>query len=322
MTTVLVSVMCLTYNHEKTIRKCLEGFIMQKTNFKFEVCIHDDASNDNTVSIIKEYEEKYPHLLKCIFQKENQYSTKGLGEVRRQQYAKDRVKGTYMAWCEGDDYWTDPNKLQAQVDMFKSDNSLGLIHTDFDIYLESRQITLNSVQSLTLNTFVGDCKRKYWSSSFFYPHTIKTCTVMMKTSIYYSAVDCLESNGANLIVDFGLFFYCAYYHNIGFLDRSTTVYRRTEGSLSNQTSTQKQLEFQRTLLALKGILVNALCLSEYYSRVLDNNKYLIESRLQVNNKVIDLRRIRILLTYKVFGLVHYWPYYYKKLMLNLQKDKG
>ena len=69
----LVSICSITYNHAPYIRQCLEGFLMQKTNFAFEVIINDDYSTDGTTEILKEYAEKYPHIIKPIFQQENQY---------------------------------------------------------------------------------------------------------------------------------------------------------------------------------------------------------------------------------------------------------
>lgn len=114
---VKVSVFCLAYNHEKYIGKCLEGFAMQKTNFPFEVLVHDDASTDGTAAIIKEYEKKYPDIIKPIYQTENQHS-KGVKIIRENLMFK--AKGEYFAWCEGDDYWTDCNKLQKQIDFLDS----------------------------------------------------------------------------------------------------------------------------------------------------------------------------------------------------------
>ena len=113
----LVSICCLCYNHEPYIRECLEGFMMQMTNFAFEVLIHDDASTDKSAEIIREYEAKYPDIIKPIYQTENQYS-KGVGVTRVFQYP--RSKGKYIALCEGDDYWTDPYKLQKQVDFLEA----------------------------------------------------------------------------------------------------------------------------------------------------------------------------------------------------------
>jgi glycosyltransferase involved in cell wall biosynthesis len=113
----LVSICCLTYNHEPYIKQCLDGFLMQKTNFPFEILIHDDASVDNTQNIIKNYELKHSDIIKPIYQKENQYS-KGIGVSRVYQFP--RAKGKYIAMCEGDDYWIDPYKLQKQVDFLET----------------------------------------------------------------------------------------------------------------------------------------------------------------------------------------------------------
>ncbi len=111
--TPLVSVYCLAYNHEKYIRDALEGFVSQKTNFPYEVFVHDDASTDNTAEIIREYANKYPQIIIPIIQKENQYS-KGVPILRSCIYPL--MKGKYIAVCEGDDYWCDDRKLQVQVD--------------------------------------------------------------------------------------------------------------------------------------------------------------------------------------------------------------
>lgn len=110
---IKVSVLCTAYNHEKYIRQCLDGFVSQKTDFAFEVLINDDASTDNTAKIIKEYEEKYPEIIKPIYQKENQHSQK----IKiTSDILFPRAKGKYIALCEGDDYWIDDYKLQKQVD--------------------------------------------------------------------------------------------------------------------------------------------------------------------------------------------------------------
>lgn len=109
---LLVSISCITYNHEDYIEDTIESFLIQQTNFKFEILIHDDASTDKTAEIIKEYEKKYPDIIKPIYQTENQYS-KG---VDVSFINEKRANGKYVALCEGDDYWIDPYKLQKQVD--------------------------------------------------------------------------------------------------------------------------------------------------------------------------------------------------------------
>ena len=127
----LVTIQCITYNHEPYIRQCLEGFVMQKTNFKFEAIVHDDASTDKTADIVREYAEKYPDIIKPIYETENQYS-KSDGSLGRIMNA--HTKGKYIALCEGDDYWTDPLKLQKQVDFLEANPEYVLTCHRYKIY--------------------------------------------------------------------------------------------------------------------------------------------------------------------------------------------
>lgn len=116
--TPLVTIQCLVYNHEPYLRQCLEGFVMQQTTFPFEAIIHDDASTDGSAAIIREYAEKYPDIIKPIYETENQYS-KHDGSLGKVMTAAIHPGSKYMASCEGDDYWTDPLKLQKQVDVLE-----------------------------------------------------------------------------------------------------------------------------------------------------------------------------------------------------------
>ena len=122
MNNIIVSICCVTYNHAPFIRQCLDGFLMQKTSFPIEILIHDDCSTDGTTEIIREYEKKYPELMFPIYEDENQYS-KG---VWVDGFNYQRAKGKYIAYCEGDDYWTDPLKLQKQVDFMEA-------HPDYSV---------------------------------------------------------------------------------------------------------------------------------------------------------------------------------------------
>ncbi|MFO7826003.1 MAG: glycosyltransferase [Cyclobacterium sp.] len=122
----LLSICCITYNHEQYIGKAVEGFLMQKTNFPFELIIHDDASTDNTQAILLKYKKRYPALIQLILQRENQYSR---GVKPLLQYVFPKARGKYIALCEGDDYWTDPFKVQKQVeDLAQRDNCVMSFH--------------------------------------------------------------------------------------------------------------------------------------------------------------------------------------------------
>lgn len=114
---MFLSICCVTYNHKRYIAHAIEGFLSQKTDFDFEIIIADDASTDGTTEIIKEYERKYPDLIRGIYQSENQYSK---GILPYPNIVWPDAKGKYVALCEGDDYWTDPHKLQKQVDFIEN----------------------------------------------------------------------------------------------------------------------------------------------------------------------------------------------------------
>ena len=112
----LVSVYCMTYNQKNTIGQTIESILAQQTDFEFELIIHDDASTDGTAEIVRRYAEAYPHIIRPIFQEENQYRKCNL----IQSFIHPAGRGTFIAICEGDDYWCDPKKLQIQADYMRS----------------------------------------------------------------------------------------------------------------------------------------------------------------------------------------------------------
>lgn len=128
----LVTVICLTYNHEKYIEKTLNGFLKQKTTFPVEYIIRDDASTDNTANILHEYERKYPGYFNIIYEKENQYS-KNIIPYFSQKVIME-TKSKYVALCEGDDYWCDDNKLQKQVDLMEKNPLASFcVHANYEL---------------------------------------------------------------------------------------------------------------------------------------------------------------------------------------------
>ena len=137
MNKYLVAIKCATYNHEPYIRDALEGFVMQKTNFPFVAIVHDDASTDGTPDIIREYAAKYPDIIKPIYETENQYSKRD-GSLRRIMNAAVEASGAkYVALCEGDDYWTDPLKLQKQVDFLESHPDYSLVFANARLHYDA-----------------------------------------------------------------------------------------------------------------------------------------------------------------------------------------
>lgn len=112
-----LSVCLITYNHEEYIVQALESILNQRTNFEFEIIIGEDFSKDNTRFICQQYADRYPHRIKLVDAEGN------VGMIKNFHRNLNNCKGKYVAFIEGDDYWTDPHKLQKQVDFLESDTS-------------------------------------------------------------------------------------------------------------------------------------------------------------------------------------------------------
>jgi glycosyltransferase involved in cell wall biosynthesis len=221
---VLVTVRCITYNQEPYIRAALESFVMQKTNFRFEVIVHDDASTDNTASILREYAEKYPGIIVPIYEEENQYSKRN-GSIGRIMMAATR--GKYTALCEGDDYWTDPLKLQKQVDFLEAHPEYSMCWTNaVDLDPDGSQREQNRYGGDT-DSPISDIITK--GGAF-----ISTASICFKSSIYKSMPIEVRSQ---YVGDFPLQIYLAYIGKIRYLHDLTTVYRRNSiGSFTQRNS--------------------------------------------------------------------------------------
>ncbi|MFA7116543.1 MAG: glycosyltransferase [Bacteroidales bacterium] len=222
----LVSIKCLVYNHELYLRECLNGFVMQKTSFKFEVIVHDDASTDGSADIIKEYAEKYPNIIKPIYEKENQYSKQD-GSLSK--IINDINCGKYIALCEGDDYWIDPLKLQKQVDFLENHEDYGLIYTDVNVFLQEKNIFKRNYISS------GELKRSY----SFLDHLKNTgyiapCTWLFRSELSNSIKKgCIDGTFA-LALDIWA------NSKIYYLPQVTAVYRILEESASHTKSLQNK----------------------------------------------------------------------------------
>lgn len=223
----IVSISCITYNHEKYIRDAIEGFLMQKTTFPVEILIHDDASTDKTASIVREYELKYPQLIKPIYQTVNQYSKKD-GSIGRIQ--RGRARGKYYATCEGDDYWTDSLKLQKQVDFLEENKDYVLAC--------HRYSKLDDIE----NKIFSDNQEKWFENnlegfSFTYPFKswiTKTLTVVFRTSALKNMT------GYNGITRDTVLIYFIMKNNKGFcFNENMGVYRIHDGGVVSKQSIAK-----------------------------------------------------------------------------------
>lgn len=121
-----VSIFCMVYNHEKYIAQCLDGFLFQKCNFTYTIILGEDCSKDSSRKVILEYVKNYPGKFKLLLHDEN------IGAHANQQIILENCNGKYIAICEGDDFWTDPNKLQKQIDFLENNKDYVLCGHNVD----------------------------------------------------------------------------------------------------------------------------------------------------------------------------------------------
>ena len=220
MSSPIVSISCLVYNHSRFLRECLDGFVMQKTDFPFEAIVHDDASTDGSAEIIREYAERYPEIIRPIYEKENVFS-KDPSVCSRE--INKRIRGKYVAICEGDDYWTDPHKLQRQVDYMEAHPNCSLcFHRARICYDDHSQAdTVYPPEQRKAEEFTFD--------ALLQENFMATNTVMYRRGAIDSSLGPLPSNIMPL--DWFGHLMHAYKHDIGFLPPVMSVYRRNSGSI-------------------------------------------------------------------------------------------
>lgn len=232
---ILVSICCLAYNQEKYIRKCLEGFLKQKTSFGIEILIHDDASTDKTTEIIKEYQERYPQIIKPIFQKNNQFCNMSISEIYC-RYIYPLAKGKYIAYCEGDDYWEDEFKLQKQVEALENNAECSMCLHHAKVVNEKGEdagwgYPLYEIETGILQPY--DFLKGLTDGYFFH-----TTSFLCKTNVIKNLVDNMPDYYKKSDVDdVPLLLYFGQLGNNYYINESMTCYRRN--SVGSWTERQK-----------------------------------------------------------------------------------
>ena len=214
----LVSILCTAYNHEQYIRSALESFVSQKTGFAFEVLVNDDASSDGTAAIIREYEEKYPEIIRPFYQKENQFS-KGIGYIYENIFYP-HARGKYFAFCEGDDYWTDESKLQRQVDFLES-------HPDYSACVHNT--TLHHCNGSRADELLipsrGDHEVLYENVIRGPINAYHTSSLLARREIIVQTPDFYRAATAHGFADYAWALLLRLKGGIWFIDRNMSVYR-------------------------------------------------------------------------------------------------
>ncbi len=242
----LVSVIVVTYQHANYIQQCLDGILMQKTDFSFEILLGEDASTDGTRDICIEYAKKYLDKIRLfLHSRENVFYSNGQPTGRfNMLYNLSKAKGRYVAFCEGDDYWIDPFKLQKQVDYLEANPDYGMVHTDFDqLIVNNNKVTQNIIKSL--NTAVewqeGEDFVKWYIGGYA---RIITCTVCFRRSVLTKNMDFVEFYNAsfNKMGDIQLFCTIGGNSKVKYFDESTSVKRVLKESASYSENYLRELE--------------------------------------------------------------------------------
>lgn len=271
---ILVSISCAAYNHEKFIKNAIEGFLMQKTDFTFEILIHDDASTDNTTDIIREYEAKYPKIIKPIYQLENQYSK---GIPISSSFNFPRARGKYIALCEGDDYWIDPYKLQKQVDFLEENSEYGLVHGDCHFYYQDKDKWEYYANKFLSNKKKIEDKKELFSRLIDADYKIRTATILFKRDL----LSLIPANNVKFFMgDTPMWLDFSQKTKFKYLDEVLAVYRILSNSASRSENKRKQYRFRLSMAEMRI----------YYSY-----KY----NYSINNK-LKRRYNDSLLTYKLY----------------------
>ena len=234
----LVSISCLTYNHENFIRETIEGFLMQKTTFPVKIIIFEDCSTDNTANIIREYKAKFPHLFNVFLQSENTYG-KTIRKKALEPYQQAHFKSKYIAFCEGDDYWTNPLKLQKQVDFLEKNKDYGLVYTEIDRVDDRRNIIDRSFFKNDPAAFCQTFEDYLVHTPFRAP-----CTWLYRKELY-------KKRKKNYVVgDLPLLLDIVAQSKIHFLKETTANYRILEKSASHFTNLKHTYTFMKGVFEL------------------------------------------------------------------------
>ncbi|WP_310993560.1 glycosyltransferase family 2 protein [Aequorivita marina] len=274
----LVSILCVTYNHEQFIGACLESLVSQKCDFNFEILIHDDASTDGTQDIIKTFQKKYPDIVKPILQTENQWSKQAGGINLRFNYP--RAKGKFIALCDGDDYWIGADKLENQVRFLENNPNYSLVCGGYNL-------VENGVETPVIKSGLAATEKEDEKGfSFNLEALIKGWFIRPSTVLFRDLpdqADIMESYEFSF--DVHLFYHLLRTKDAYYSKAVLAGYNRHGGGVYSGRRPQDLL------------LAHYYIFKEIYER--DNNEFVKKKYLDISYKVLNLRISGLMPTRKI-----------------------
>jgi glycosyltransferase involved in cell wall biosynthesis len=267
----MVSVTTLAYQHENYISKSLDGILMQQTDFDFEILIGEDESSDKTRDVCIQYAKKYPDKIRLfLHSRENNVEVYGKPSAYfNSQYLVYKSKGKYLAICEGDDFWTDPLKLQKQVDFLEDNEDYGLIYSDVNLVDEFGQDSDGPLISGYKRRY-NRIKGTYQSGDIFWnlleKNKINTLTTCVRKKLIIDYLDKFPFE--EFCYDHRKWMHVASYSKIKYIKEKWGSYRTTNQGMSNSSG----FFSKRSPLIKQSALIN-------YLDLIDSNGTKINKRI-------------------------------------------
>lgn len=237
----LVSVKMITYNHAPFIANAIECVLKQKTNFPFELVIGEDCSTDGTREIVFEYQKKYPDIIRVITSEQN------VGMKKNGYRTTKACRGKYIAFCEGDDYWHHPEKLQKQVDYLESNEECGLVYSSYDVYHPSTQKLIKDfIKYHNWEMPQNPCINDFLEGKYELGLGLLTCTVMIRRILYEQIIEAdtyLHQSGHFLMGDTQLWAEMSTMAHLHYIPVSLATHTISDESATRSKDPKKRLRF-------------------------------------------------------------------------------
>ena len=232
---IMVSIRCTVFNHAPFLRNCLDGIVSQQTSFQFEAIVHDDASTDDSAAIIREYADNYPDIIKPIIEQENLYS-KNDGRFDTITYDPSLLRGKYIAMCEGDDYWTDPYKLEKQISYLEKHQECSMVFTNALMKWDNDAYPARLFSHLKEQDYSGLDIVEHWM--------VPTASVVYRREVLLSGLFNRVVHNKKLFVvgDTPIFLTCAQLGKLHAFPYASCVYRRHNGGFLLSADSKRRLQ--------------------------------------------------------------------------------